>query len=105
MALESLSYARSVLASDVGILRHCLENESADREGPGGRTAPPGRRTADPGSGPSPQTDTHTDPDTHSDPDPRPAQIDDLDGGRLHDPGPTSWTNIDDSRLDRLHPL
>jgi hypothetical protein len=30
VALESLSYARSVLADDVGILRHCLENESAD---------------------------------------------------------------------------
>ena len=32
VALESLSYARSVLASDVGILRHCLENESLDRQ-------------------------------------------------------------------------
>jgi hypothetical protein len=32
VALESLSYARSVLATDVGILRHCLENESVDAE-------------------------------------------------------------------------
>ena len=32
VALESLSYARSVLAGDVGILRHCLENESLDPE-------------------------------------------------------------------------
>ena len=32
VALESLSYARSVLAGDVGILRHCLENESLDRQ-------------------------------------------------------------------------
>jgi hypothetical protein len=30
VALESLSYARSVLADDVGILRYCLENESTD---------------------------------------------------------------------------
>jgi hypothetical protein len=30
VALESLSYARSVLADDVGILRYCLENESVD---------------------------------------------------------------------------
>ena len=30
VALESLSYARSVLASDVGILRHCLGAESVD---------------------------------------------------------------------------
>ena len=32
VALESLSYARSVLAGDVGILRHCLENESVDAQ-------------------------------------------------------------------------
>ena len=30
VALESLSYAQSVLASDVGILRHCLAAESVD---------------------------------------------------------------------------
>lgn len=30
VALESLSYARSVLAGDAAILRHCLENESFD---------------------------------------------------------------------------
>jgi hypothetical protein len=32
VALESLSYAQSVLASDVGILRHCLANESVDAQ-------------------------------------------------------------------------
>jgi hypothetical protein len=32
VALESLSYARSVLASDVGILRHCLASESVDAQ-------------------------------------------------------------------------
>jgi hypothetical protein len=31
-ALESLSYAQSVLASDVGILRHCLANEPTDQK-------------------------------------------------------------------------
>jgi hypothetical protein len=32
VALESLSYAQSVLASDVGILRHCLGSESVDAQ-------------------------------------------------------------------------
>jgi hypothetical protein len=32
VALESLSYAQSVLASDVGILRHCLASESVDAQ-------------------------------------------------------------------------
>jgi hypothetical protein len=31
-ALESLSYAKSVLASDVGILRHCLASASIDQQ-------------------------------------------------------------------------
>jgi hypothetical protein len=32
VALESLSYARSVLASDVGVLRHCLARDVVDPE-------------------------------------------------------------------------
>ena len=77
VALESLSYARSVLASDVGILRHCLENESTDPKAlvdelprlVAGRTG---------GLSSSPRTD-----------DPR---------ARRQDASPTL-------RLDRLHPL
>lgn len=58
VALESLSYARSVLASDVGILRYCLEHESVD---PKDLVDELPRLVAGPqtrGQGSSPRTDT-----------------------------------------------
>ena len=86
VALGSLAYARSVLASDVGILRHCLQDESVDLnalldELPRLVAGPQTR-----GQGPSPQTDTHT---------AEPEKIDDL-AGRLGDLEADELANIDD---------